>query len=185
MIHKWRVIDKRTSYIIILSNTFFRFLFPPVKTFLTLFVSFILWLSILWWCFEFFHGNLFQVETRWNMPHHTCKDVLHGIMQPLSTRYSKTFIVFLDEFWLLWCHVMSRPVCQVVCHAMSCQCHVTIFHVTSRHFKPFHVMLHMYVLIPIMSFHVICHLSHDKSGINDHFLWFVHFSVCFVLASCL
>ena len=168
---------------------FFSVSFSPVKTFLTWFVSFILWFSVLWWCFVFFHGNLFQVEKRWNVPHHICKNVLHGNMQPLSTRYSKTFIVFLDEFWLLlWCHVM--PQCGVttfmsrnatssyfiscsMCLVSSCHvksCFVMLRYSMSRHLKPFHVMLYMYVLIPVMSVHVICHLSHVKSGINTIFV---------------
>lgn len=145
-------------YITILSNTFF-VSFSPDKTFLTLFVSFILWFSILWWCFEFFHGNLFQVEKRWNVPNHTCKDVLHGNMQPLSTRYSRSYMSFdfFCDHVMSQCGVttfMSRNVTSSyfiacsTCFVSSCHvkssvmlCHVNVMlpysmsrHVTSSHF---------------------------------------------------
>ena len=54
------------------------------------------------------------------------------------------------------------------CHVKSC--FVMLRYSMSRHLKPFHVMLYMYVLIPVMSVHVICHLSHVKSGINTIFV---------------
>ena len=64
-------------------------------------------------------------------------------------------------------YVLSLVVSRQV---MLCHVNVMLRYSMSRHLKPFHVMLYMYVLIPVMSVHVICHLSHVKSGINTIFV---------------
>lgn len=137
MIHKWRVIDKRTSYIIILSNTFFGFFFPCQNIFNTI---------------RFFYPMVkYSVVMFWVLPR---KSVPSGKEMECATphmqgRSAWNHAATVDEVqqdiyrfprWILTslmsCHVTSQCVKSSVmlCHVNVMLRYSMSRHVTSNHF---------------------------------------------------
>lgn len=170
MIHKWRMIDKRTSYIIILSNTFFGFFFPCQNIFNTI---------------RFFYPMVkYSVVMFWVLPR---KSVPSGKEMECATphmqgRSAWNHAATVDEVqqdiyrfprWILTslmsCHVTSSVSSRLSCYVMSMSCYDIPCHVTSLQTISCHV-----THVRANSHHVIsCHLSFKSWQVRYKWPFFV------------